>query len=506
MFSCFMDNPRFRVLRAVGSVPVICLALSLVLRPDAALGAGWSSGLQSARTTAMGNAFHAVADTPDTIFFNPAGLGLLDRKLAVQIGLHVPILLNYSAEYPYSFPDAETGATRTDNLLYESKVIPYIPHIFIGGRAGIIGYGVGWYVPMGGGQMTFADLKLDNAMRRTATKGATPKDDVPASVDNLSRYESYLAIHYLSPSVSVNLFDVVYLGWALNIHIADMKLTQQNYPKESAVQPGSFNFINNEFEGIGVAYSATVSLLLRDPFWDIFRLAFVYKMAYDIEAEGTTTLDVVTPSAKQLLGMVGVNLPQTFDSSVNFRIPHIFNIGLAAKPIDRLTLSATLDITLWNETESLTLDWHGVQIPSNVPKELFSNKAVLATGYEDVYTVEVGGEFKVMKDNLPVRLGFIYNPAAKEDNAQSVSSIDTDAYIICYGAGYTFSLPSDVDLVVDLGFYHLIGRKTDVSKEYLESAENKMDGSGVMVYSGPAGTYNKSILFGALLDITVLAL
>lgn len=468
-----------RGLAVVSAVVVICAAS----RP--AEGAGWSSGLQSARSTALGNAYHGVADTPVAIYFNPAGLAQLKGPFAAQIGLHIPFLLNYSVEYDY-----EPANGTPEHLRAESTQFPYIPHIFLAATYKFLTFGLGWYIPQGGGDVRLEGLKLD------------PND--PTSLTNV---QTSLAIHYISPTVAANFFDIVHLGAQLHIHISDVKLAQENFPKESILAPTSYNYIDNIFEGKGVAFSASVGLLVKDPVWKRIRFGFTYKMGYDIETKGDTHFDVRTPTAKALFKIKGLDTPQDYDSSVHFRIPHIFNWGVSVTPIDRLLVSFSVDYTLWSETDKLVLDWHGLRIPKAMkePVELLSNRVELKSGNENVLSLMGGVEFKVLGDNLPVRVGFLYNPAAKQDFAQSITGIDTTAYIVCYGAGYTVGLPGDMKLNIDLGFYNYFGRDTKVDKKFLASDENKVGGdpTGLMVYGGPAGTYNKTIHFGALLDLTL---
>ena len=84
-------------------IPAALIVLTCGVARDARA-AGWSSGLQDARSLGMGNAFIAIADTPMALHFNPAGLTHINRDLGVQLGVHYPALLNYSAEYLHILP------------------------------------------------------------------------------------------------------------------------------------------------------------------------------------------------------------------------------------------------------------------------------------------------------------------------------------------------------------------------------------------------------------------
>jgi len=468
-----------------GGITALSVLTAICLSGGVALAAGWSSGLQSARSMALGNAYHAVADTPVAIYFNPAGIAQIKSPFAAQLGVHVPFLLNYSVEYDYTPADGTPG----DHLRNESTKFPVIPHIFLTASYKFLTFGLGWYIPQGGGDVRFDGLKLD-----------------PNDPNNLTNIQTSLAIHYISPTIAANFFDVVHVGAQLNILISDVKLSQENYPKESVAAPGTYNYIDNSFAGKGVAFGAVFGLLVKDPWWKRVRFGFVYKLGYDIETKGDTTFDVRTPIAKTMFKQLGLVTPQTFDSSVHFRIPQIFNWGVSVKPIDRLLVSFSVDYTLWSETDKLVLDWHGLKIPNDILKlKLLSPTVELKSGNENVLSLMGGVEFKVLGDNLPVRVGFLYNPAAKADIAQSVTGIDTTAYIVCYGAGYRVDLPRNMGLNIDLGFYNYFGKKTTVTKEQLSSNDNKVGGkeTGLRIYGGPAGTYNKTIHFGALLDLTL---
>ncbi len=489
-------HKRFRLV--VVSAAFIVLSCGVAREARAA---GWSSGLQDARSVGMGNAFHAVADTPIAIHFNPAGLPLIDSKLAVNLGVHYPALLKYSAAYNYTDPVTD----KTERVSYDSTVVPIIPHLLITSNVldqfmpkdFHLSLGLGWYIPMGGGTVDFKEMKLD------------PKDP-----SNLSGFKSEMAIHYLSLSLAASWKKLISIGANFNIHFTDIALAQSNYPKQSALND-SFSYIDNKFEGLGVNFSGSFGLMLQDPS-EMVRLGVSYKMKYKVNAKGTTTFDVPArdpknpPLAKLALESLGMTFPTTGDTAVEFYIPHEIMVGISFSPLDWFTFSASIDYTIWSDTDRMTLNWKGLNLPKDVlGSGALSEEINLWTGYDDVLSFMVGAEVKVLKDNLPVRVGYILNPAAKAKYVNSVASIDTDSHIICYGAGYNVKLPKDMTLAIDAGFYHLIGISTGGSEEeiqqmqdYLDSPENKNE-KGLDIYSGPAGEYNKSILFGFLLDLTL---
>ena len=479
-----------RIALAVLATATLALSPAGVRDADAA---GWSSGLLDARSVGMGNAFHALADTPMALHFNPAGLALSGQLLSVQIGVHYPAMLNYSSDIDYTDP----VTNQTERNLHESKVVPVIPHLLISTNVldqflpkdFHLGLGIGWYVPMGGGTVDFQDMKLD------ATDPL-----------NISGFRSELAIHYLSVGAAFSWKRLITLGANFNVHFTDVGLKQTNYPKQSALTYSNI-YVDNEFSGFGAAFSGSFGLMLQDPN-EMFRLGVSYKMKYEANASGTTKFDI--PKTKQnevankLISQLGVTLPLEGDSEANFYIPHVLMVGVSVTPIERLTVGVSIDWTLWSETEQLVLDWSQLGIPKPaVEAGVIAEEVILPTGYDDVLTVMVGGEFKVLKDNLPIRLGYIYNPAAKFDNANSVASVDTTSHIITFGGGYTVSLPKDMFLDIDLGMYTLIGKKTEVTKEFLTSKDNQDPDTNLNIFAGPSGEYNKTIFFGGILDLTL---
>ena len=489
-----MTCTRKRLWLAVASTVLIVLTCGVTREARAA---GWSSGLQDARSVGMGNAFHAMANTPIAIHFNPAGLPLIDRKLAFQIGMNYPALLKYSAAYNYTDP----VSGQIERVTHDSEKVPIIPHVLLTTNAldrflprdFHISLGLGWYVPMGGGTVDFQMLKLD-----------------PEKSTNLSGFRSELAIHYLSLSVAASWKKLVSIGANFNVHFADVGLAQSNYPKHNA-KMNSTSYIDNEFEGLGVDFSGSFGLMLQDPN-ELVRVGVSYKMRYKVNAKGTTTFDVKSPAfSKTVLEGYGMKFPTTGDTAVEFHIPHQIMVGISFSPTKWLNFGASIDWTLWSETDRLTLNWKGLNLPAAAIKgDVLSEEINLWTGYDDVLTFMVGAEVEVLTDNLPIRVGYILNPAAKTPYANSVSSIDTDSHIICYGAGYNVSLPKGMNLLIDAGFYHLLGQSTGDSdeeikkmQEYLDSPENK-DKDSQSIYSGPGGDYNKTILFGFLVDLTLL--
>ena len=495
----------------LAAAPAVLILLTCGAARDAGA-AGWSSGLQDARSLGMGNAFHAIANTPIALHFNPAGLTHINRDLGVQLGVHYPALLKYSADYVHILdkPDKQDPSSwKSEKLTTESQAdAPVIPHLLVTSsildrfmpRDFHLALGLGWYVPMGGGTMDFKDLKL-----------------VDGDSTTLSGFMSSMAIHYLSLGAAFSWKNWVSLGVNFNVHFADVALKQSNYPKQSSQDPyGPPTMIDNEFEGLGVSFSPSFGLMLQDPN-KLVRVGVAYKMKYKVEAKGTTTFDVISPANSRMVvnSLLGTNrnLPITADTSVDFVIPHQIMAGISISPVEWFTISASIDYSLWSETEDLTLNGAGMNLPGSVTQiKVLSEEVKLLTGYDDVLTFMVGAELQALGDNLPIRVGYILNPAAKTPYANSVASVDTDSHIITYGAGYKINLPRNMMLAVDAGFYHLIGVSTGGSDEelqafmeYIEKAPGpnpNRDADGMKFYSGPAGDYNKSILFGFIVDLT----
>ena len=74
--------------------------------------------------------------------------------------------------------------------------------------------------------------------------------------------------------------------------------------------------------------------------------------------------------------------------------------------------------------------------------------------WRNTFQLRMGAEYKVLQDNLPVRLGFIYDQSPVPDDTAGPELPDTDRYWLAFGLGYRWK-----GIQADLAYQLLITAK-----------------------------------------------
>ena len=86
------------------------VCFTLCVHGERCMAGGFDNGIIGPRAPAMGTAFTGLADDPSAIFYNPAGVALLERKQ----GVSTTVRYN-TTELKYEFPEGRTSPTGKDD-------------------------------------------------------------------------------------------------------------------------------------------------------------------------------------------------------------------------------------------------------------------------------------------------------------------------------------------------------------------------------------------------------
>jgi len=125
------------------------------------------------------------------------------------------------------------------------------------------------------------------------------------------------------------------------------------------------------------------------------------------------------------------------DIGTTLTLPAQLVLGIAFRPLDRLTVLADYQWTTWEDFDQATIGFDNDASPDQL----------LILDYQNTNTFRFGGEFGAT-DALALRAGFIFNTAAEK--AASVSPLLPEAERNYYSAGIGYRLP--MGLGVDLGY------------------------------------------------------
>jgi long-chain fatty acid transport protein len=261
----------------------ICIAVSVSLT-----GRGLDNSGIGIRGFSMAAAFHGIADDASAVFYNPGGLAFLEEQSwnAELYGYLV------NSKFLYSNP-------LTENKSDEKFVIP---GFFISKTFKKIAFGVGTYVPFGGGGVDYKKFQ------------GSPFD-----------LESSLGFFCISPTVSYRLLSKLSIGVGLCMYYGDIST--------------NVNAIKSEYSGLA-GYGANIGLLYKPAKQWGFGISM--RTPVNVKMDGSTTV-------------MGFPL----DSEVEFKLPYYFSFGIGYKPEPGLTIGLSTVFMMWGDVDKMTFTTMG---------------------------------------------------------------------------------------------------------------------------------------------------
>ncbi len=404
-----------------------CLALALVLLVSSGL---WANGLNlnglGARACAMGGAFVGLADDYSAVYWNPAGLALLQKP---TFGLTGEVLLPSST---YGFTGFEM---KTENKMYPAGILGYFRPV---SQKVVVGLAV--FTPSGIGA-DWNNPGLEEAMISPYPPAAfTPAVEA-------YRWRSFIGAITIAPSIAVKLSEMVSLGATLNINYGFFKTDQwgqyQVIPNPPKI-PILFNFGQATMDVKGWGVGATFGLLVKPS--DRVSFGLTYRLQSKLKLSGPTTLEN--------LPLLNPALPDTTPSKLDATNPMWLAGGIAVKPLANLTFTFDLQWTNWKKLDVLEVE--------------FTDPAWLAAGetgntlelyWADKLQIRFGAEY--LMGNLAIRGGYYYDPAPAPDDTMNILIPSFTYNSFQLGFGYKMGSSSGLDFCVE----YLAGQKRTITSE-----------------------------------------
>ena len=274
----------------------IFLALmELSIRSSPLCALGFRIPNQDAEATARGNAFVATANNPSALYYNPAGITLLEGQNA-QLGAHV-ISVN-------SHFKAAIGGTEADTD-FEIQPVPQFYYVY-SPMDYPLAFGLGIYAPFGLG-LEWPD---DGVFRNLAIEGRL----------------QYVTISPIA-------------AWRVNSTLSIAAGPTVNF--STAMLRRGMGFIPSDefrFRGNGFAYGAKVGLLWQPhPMWS---LGVSYFSPTTVKYRGNST-------AKPIV-------PQKHGTSAELDFPQFIMAGISYRPTTNWNVEVGVDWTDWDTLDTVT--------------------------------------------------------------------------------------------------------------------------------------------------------
>lgn len=361
------------------SVVAAVLAGALLGGPGSARAGGFLVYDVSAAATGQGSAVVAGTDEPAAVWYNPAALAYLPGYRASLGGVIVTATSRFSPE----------GGG--DSVSTESQV-HFLPHAFVT-------VGITDWLAAGFGALSAFGL------------GNRWPDDW---IGRDSSIESEIATVTLNPTLAFRIHDLVSVGVGFDVVRGAVDLTN-GLPEPVGGQV--------HIGGEGWGYGANVGVLVR-PIPETLHVGLTWRSRVALPFEGRVDFDPRPEFARDLVDQGG-------DSDVT--LPDIFALGVMGRPLPALSLSADVNLVLWDTYDETVLRLDD------------GEEIILEHHYDPSWVVRVGADWETPLPGLHVRGGLIWDQSPAPPEYLDPSLPDSDQIDVCVGLGYHWAwLAADV--------------------------------------------------------------
>lgn len=393
-------------------------ALLLCLLPSSVFALGFRLPDQDAFATARGEAFAATADNASAIYYNPAGIGMLDGQ-RFRLG-------TYAIELRTEFSPEGGGKG-----IHNKHEIQSIPQLFytVKPAESPVGFGFGIYSPFG----LSLEYPENSQFRELATKAR-------------------IRFITLSPVLAWKINDQLSVAAGPTINIADAKL------ERGILGPGD----KFRFDGSGVGLGFQAGIMWRPARQHSFGL--VYRSPVEIEFSGHSSVQLSDDQRRNLdslnqqiatanaaiqqvraavgpFGQAAVNstlaslglpteeidpIDTSFpeeDADATIRFPQSVTLGYSFRPTPAWNLEANIDWTDWDNFNEVTLH------------QQKSGNLVIPFNYESSFIYEFGAT-RYFSNGVNLSAGYIYSENSVPNESFNPSVPDSNRHIFSAGVGY----------------------------------------------------------------------
>ncbi|MDD2582693.1 MAG: outer membrane protein transport protein [Desulfuromonadaceae bacterium] len=395
-----------------------CILGTLAGTAALAAAAGFKVNEQGAKAMGMANAFVAQADDPSALFYNPAGIAFLK---GTQVSLGSLIITVPQTEF--------TGTTSiSGNIPLGNGTSPVYEKakrdIFIS-------------------PSLYATYSLES-MPLTFGLGVNSIYPLAKSWDSSSVFRNQIeniAIKPINfqPTVAYR-FDDLNLSIAAGLDVTHTIVTLQKSAYTNSITGGA-PYGAYELGELGVDGTATDlgwnAGILWKPRKDL-SFGVAYRSEITLHIKGDANFLATTPAGLSAMGIDYTTIPAnaipftrarfTSTASTTITLPDSLSLGIAWKPIEKLTLEFDAERTGWSSYDKLEIAFD----PSS-KLNAFNNRPS-PKNWKDVWEYKVGGQYAYNK-NIDLRAGYAYDNNPIPDSTLGPELPDSDRHNVSMGMG-----------------------------------------------------------------------
>ncbi|MDO9068952.1 MAG: outer membrane protein transport protein [Deltaproteobacteria bacterium] len=391
-----------------------CITAAVLGTATMSFGAGFKIAEQGAKAMGMANAFAAQADDASALAYNPAGIAF-QKGTQLQIG-STTILV----------PETEfTGTTKlsgTASVTEEANRDIFIaPTVYattsLEGLPLSFGLGINSFHPLA---------------KRWDAGGAFRDNPYEISIKPIN----------FQPTVAYRL-DGLKLALAVGVDITYAQVSLQKMPYLQ-INPTTYRELGTlGADANGLGYGYNLGLLWKP----LSNLSFgvAYRSQVKLYLDGNANFVATSATGQALFGTSKIKT----SGSTEITLPDALSIGVAWKPIEKLTLEFDTERTGWSSYKSFEMKF-GPALAS------FNNKPE-AKNWKDVWAYRVGAQYAVTP-KMDMRAGYAYDTNPIPGDTLSPELPDADRHNFSLGSGLHNDLGS-----IDMSYMLVAWKDRNVS-------------------------------------------
>ncbi len=397
----------------------------------------------------LGTAFSggaASADDPSTVFFNPAGMMLLEGQQATAGVHYIMPSVKFKTEKAEStmLPDGSGGYMTiplgSDNG-GQAGITKIVPNLYYSNRVSDkLAFGLGINAPFG----------LSTEYDKTW-------------VGRYHAVESEVVTININPSVAFQVTEKLSIGAGFNAQYMEATLSSMvdgglvGVKAGAAITPSQTAndvYVKNNADDWGYGYN----LGLIYAFTPKNRLGLHYRSEIKHKLEGDVKVDVpaslyTTTFTHPLYGDIPLaSLFSNQDINGTIILPATASVSYFHQLTDKLAVMADVTWTEWSSFDKLTINFEGAGIAGN-------SSTTTTEKWDDTWRYSIGATFQA-SDDLLLRIGTAYDETPISDKYRTPRIPGEDRIWLSLGAGYKV-----LDhLMVDVAYTHLFVKDSKMEK------------------------------------------
>ncbi len=406
------------------------ISIIIILFSSSLFGAGFHVNVeQGMKAMSLGGAFVGLADDPTAIYYNPAGLTQLKKKVYISgsyvFGLFHPTLHNPRIYDKYGILRLSQDTKSQDTRWAQ------IPSFYVTYKiSDRFTFGLGFFAPFG----TATDWTHTWIGRYFADKTDLRTYDInPTLAIKLNnKFSIGLGINYVYSHVEIKKsFSYPFLAFN---PLVQKKL---GFSLTPAQQLSLYNRLYNRNYDVdiklhgdtgsgGKGWAFNIGLMFKPN--ENWQFGLIYRSEIDLHFDGKADYNYM-PGIKTLGKEVGIPqlsaypLFQRTDISASLTLPDYLAFGVVNKSLKNWTFLMDIYWTNWSKYDKLEVKYDTFPYKTSVPKD-----------WDDVIAIRLGAEYKV-NENLAFRVGYMHDESPVPDKTRGPELACSDRNDFTFGVG-----------------------------------------------------------------------